>query len=494
LVGSGGEGIRVWDTRNGALLRQFGAPFSYSRVAVSSNASEIIATTVSNSVLCVWEANSGRLLHSFDHGPSTLWWPKVWLSRDGRLAATKASGYYDVSGAWQEETNVRLWDLSTRQLRSLIPVGTNGLEAGTFSTDGTRFATRTLEQTHAGESYRLSVWDTGTGQPLVSTLLAPSLSRDVGLFRDADLAVSPENNLLLGGGEAGAVLCDGATGNLPRTLIHTNVNDVTFLPDGKTAVTGSRDGTVKLWDTATGQLLRTLSASPQPMVFGGSGETILIRSETDGAREINLWTGAILHEFTNYVDALLTGDFSSPYSNIWSPDGRKELRQSSEYYGYGGYSYYGILDVFDIASSNVFLRVGGDTPSSSFSPDGRFIATSAADYWNLLGKSWMTLWDAATGHPIRFFEDTAERLGFSPDGLLLVSEHDDGTASLWDLRDLVVGLRVVTTAQGRELRWEQGRLQEADSITGPWRDAWDASSPLRLGGAAPQKFYRVVAH
>lgn len=55
-----------------------------------------------------------------------------------------------------------------------------------------------------------------------------------------------------------------------------------------------------------------------------------------------------------------------------------------------------------------------------------------------------------------------------------------------------MGLRVATTIQGRELRWEHGRLQEADTVNGPWRDRLDASSPLPLTGVAAQRFYRVV--
>jgi COMPASS component SWD3 len=49
-----------------------------------------------------------------------------------------------------------------------------------------------------------------------------------------------------------------------RTLKgHTDwVNSVAFSPDGKLLASGSADGTIKLWDVATGQEVRTLKATP----------------------------------------------------------------------------------------------------------------------------------------------------------------------------------------------------------------------------------------
>src|SRR5262245_25913009 len=66
------------------------------------------------------------------------------------------------------------------------------------------------------------------------------------------------------------VLAQGA--NLPRAELvlqtgHTDpVNALALSPDGRFLVSGSEDLTLKIWDTATGNVLRTLSGHEKPVL------------------------------------------------------------------------------------------------------------------------------------------------------------------------------------------------------------------------------------
>ena len=56
-----------------------------------------------------------------------------------------------------------------------------------------------------------------------------------------------------------------------------SVNSVVFSPDGKTVVSGSADGTIRLWDAITGAHKKTLTDHNDfpvnSIVFGPDGRT-----------------------------------------------------------------------------------------------------------------------------------------------------------------------------------------------------------------------------
>jgi WD40 repeat protein len=82
-----------------------------------------------------------------------------------------------------------------------------------------------------------------------------------------------------------------ATGKVLRTFKgHSNmVHSVAFAPDGRTALSGSWDKTLKLWEVATGKELRTFrghSDAVYSVAFLPDGRTALSGS-SDGT--LKLW-------------------------------------------------------------------------------------------------------------------------------------------------------------------------------------------------------------
>jgi hypothetical protein len=150
---------------------------------------------------------------------------------------------------------------------------------------------------------------------------------------------------------------------------------VAFSPDGKTLASGSQDNTIKLWEAATGQLIRTLSGHTDPVTsvaFSPDGKTLA--SGSADQHTMKLWEAA-------------TGQFIRTFS---------------------GHSRW--------------------ITSVAFSPGRKTLASGSLDQT-------IKLWEAGTGQLIRTLSghtDPVTSVAFSPDGKTLASGGRDATTRWWD--------------------------------------------------------------
>ena len=100
----------------------------------------------------------------------------------------------------------------------------------------------------------------------------------------------------------------------------STVGSVAYSPDGRTALSGSWDKTLKLWDVATGRELRTFTGhgyGVRSVAYSPDGRTALSGSDD---KTLKLWDVATGRELRTF-----TGHSGRVWSVAYSPDGRTAL-------------------------------------------------------------------------------------------------------------------------------------------------------------------------
>lgn len=258
-----------------------------------------------------------------------------------------------------------------------------------------------------------------------------------------------------------------------------NVNSdcIAFSPNGQLLAAGTFEGTIRLWNAVTGNLLQELSSEwdyPRAIVFSPdsklliscSGKQMVFGSDSiTGA--LQFWdttTGTLqstLYEDVRRVTSLVfTNDdrlLASP-SNSWDFltwdrfNGVQKHMLAERLPNYtitvlsldglllASYRFNTNIFIWDVLTSNLqqTLVCPGNVVCMSFSPNSQILASIDRD-------GIIILWNTTTGvkqQQMRSFGN-AENLTFSPNGQLLASSHEhrrgpqecdtDGIIGLWDL-------------------------------------------------------------
>jgi WD40 repeat protein len=235
----------------------------------------------------------------------------------------------------------------------------------------------------------------------------------------SSVAYSPDGKRIVTGSWDGtAKMWDAVTGRDLLTLKGqtSGVVSVAFCLDGTRIVTGGADGTVKVWNAATGQLTLTLEAHATwvlAVAFSPDGKQIVTGGDDDTAQ---LWDAS-----TGRERFALKGHSGWILSAAFSPDGKRILTGSADK----------TARVWNAATGRQLLALKGHSDivtSAAFSPDGRRIVTGSHD-------TTTRIWDAATGRTTLALKGHAggvTSVRFSPNGAQIVTGSWDTTARIWD--------------------------------------------------------------
>jgi eukaryotic-like serine/threonine-protein kinase len=389
----------------------------------------ILATGGEDSLIHLWDVATGERVKTLSGHTAVVW--SVEFSPDGRRL---------LSGS--ADQTARIWDVESAKIRSVIGGESDRVANPRFSKDGkTVFASdadsiRSWDTESARESSRRIKTDQDKVMFAISPdgrsfayrfgvasikLIDPSSGRQQTTLRGhggivTDIKFSSDSKYVLTGSVDGtARLWNAATGDNVRTFTgHKNgVYDVAFSPDGKTVATSSHDKTIKIWNREKGYVSQTLKGHldrVQSLAFSPDGRKIASGGGSDD-RGAKLWTVP-----PNEPRGILRGHTRSVNSLTFSMD-NKRLVSTDE----GGETRF--WSVGDEREEQV-LKIGRNPV---FSPDGTTLA--AID-----GKK-LRFWDPVTGR-IRQSVDlprTGGDIVYSPKGDLIATNQlfEDGMVRLW---------------------------------------------------------------
>jgi WD40 repeat protein/serine/threonine protein kinase len=345
------------------------------------------------------------------------------VSDDGRTAIT----------ASQDKT-LKLWDLLT------------GNEIRTFDSDKghgggvafVAFAPGSKTALSAGDDGRLVLWDVATGRP--------SDRWDALVKKVWVVAFSPDGTKVISGGEAEgsptgtrAELWDIGAGRHRHVRSFAGhggaVAGAAFSPrDGRTVLTASHDGTIRLWDVETGSEI-----TPPGGFRGHTGKVNCVGFSPDGATAVSagfdgnvfLWDVA-----SGTRVGLLKGHTDWVWRAAFSPDGRRVVSGSKD----------GTVRVWEVKSGRELRQYScgeGSVMFAAFLPDGRGVVSSRCGVrdpdWPAAQPA-LSVWPPDADSEVeggtlatRDLKDAVTAAAVSDDRTVLVGTAG-GTVAVWDAR------------------------------------------------------------
>ena len=496
VVSSGGDSdIRIWDALTCTLLLELsGHADTVDSVKYSPDGTRIVSAAWDDMVK-IWDAVSGVLVHTLkghsSHVSNAVFTPdgaqvisgswdctiRIWDAQAGTCmdvlkghehrvtsVAVSPDGRWMLSSADYGE--VFLWNVETPYAHRVLPVAVQSWfgYSATFTPDSSAVITAPRHESRA----QIAVWDVDSGKLLRQ--LEPSNRSRMSAWC---LSFSPTGDELACGLNGGTVLIlDPSDGEVRRTLVgHTKaVRGVAYNHDITRLVSGSDDGSLRLWDVTkyamdtsfADDTTRDSSSDTQPpdcysAVFSHDGSRMLLGCEnsTTTVERTDTWDG---------VYKPLPGGDSSRDGHIaclaFSPDdsailasgvvgGKAVLRVWDATTGSlraqfpdTRHDNIGMLNSRQFKSMMMWDDVlgfmphcfGGRSSSMMFSHDSRYLVTGSrtGDWEDTAAR----LWSVATGELVQEFSGHCKPvfcIAFSLDANRIATGSIDTSVIIWDV-------------------------------------------------------------
>lgn len=417
VASAGNDGlVLVWDLRSRTILHTMRGHTGWVRSLCYTPDGTILISGSNDGTVRFWSAKSGlpvKTLHGHRNAVNSV--------------AVSQSGYYVASGS--NDQSIRIWELLSGQTVQEIYGYTNWVRSVVIGADG-----------------RTIVSGSDDGKARLWHIDLPDITNldNINSRPEDDV---PENDLPEDDFPEIAVDAGSALQPVRYFVGHRQmVRHVALSHDSLWLATASADGTICLWESATGTLLQTLNGhrgwvssvtwSPPLPSAGDTHETNI--AEADFA-EKNTAEANVPSAVGGIEQTLLSSSWDGTIC-LWDGQRGEPIRtlQSNE------------MPVY----------------TAIFHPAGHLIVSGGADRM-------IRFWDAQSGAHRGFLRghvDDVRTLAFSADGSWLVSGGEDGTVWLWQAKREQTGANQAGKSRGN------GRGKSVDSGEAPT----EAAVPYRF--------------
>lgn len=332
------------------------------------------------------------------------------FSRDGSRVASGSN-----------DGNVRVWDVQTllcvanfhasSRLRVLeVNISADGFRVVVLTRPYEHVVSQALGPSELPERFRASVWNIEKGRRLSNQKL-PSYHGSL-----SSLLVNETSLICAFGCYNTLITHDVSTGQRLSTYEGhtTRVSTTTFVPDGSYVISGSKDSTIRVWDTQ-------LNAAP----------TSSSEHHNGGIRDLSLSADG-----TKLIVAL--GDKTVRWWETCSGRSTSKIGRETHIVGFlpdgtavGLYRGGSTIDVWNAETGETVTTLRGHSiyvEDAAFSPDFTRVVSGSYD-------STVRIWNTATWECTAVLEGhmgTVQSVEFLPDGSRVFSGSEDETMRVWD--------------------------------------------------------------
>jgi len=282
--------------------------------SLAINPTGTILASGSRGEIRLWDLITGQLISALSEYP----WVKSWEINEVNCLAFSPDGYTLVSGGM--DTTLKIWHTGAKDLIDILEQHNGIVRCLTFSPSGQLIAS-------GGDDRKIYLWNR------LQREASSAISWGDGVPHS--LAFSP-NGLELASGSYRKIkvwrLSEQKKAQPPNAKLlltltaHSHiVTAVVFCPDHQTLLSGSRDGTIKLWHLETGELIRTFkeeTGAIHAIALSPDGETIASGSED---KTVRLW-----HLSSGKLDGTFTGHSLPVNAVAFTPDGQTLVSASQD--------------------------------------------------------------------------------------------------------------------------------------------------------------------